>query len=150
MNLDLSKEQFETLLKMVYAANRIINGAKEPDNRVKSYDDLESFILGSAKDFGAEKLTEYDDELKKIVPSLGVLQDNDINQGVEMFVQANFWDLLTTLLSQRDFVKEYGDSVNAMGQEERMEKLFKIMEKYSSEFGANGIESLEIKSKLII
>ena len=68
MKIELTKEQYENLLEVVYLGNWMINAIRsgnKGDERIEKYDDIEQYILSFAKDFRLANFVEYNEELKQ-------------------------------------------------------------------------------------
>jgi hypothetical protein len=71
MNIDLTKEEYKTLLKIMYCGEWVLNSHKtKEDVLYKETDSLEQIIFSYAKGFKMEKWIEYDDGAKKYFPTL--------------------------------------------------------------------------------
>lgn len=70
MKIDLSKDQYKTLLMMLYCGEWVINVHKRKKDKIQlATDDLEQHIYSFAKEFGFEKFIEYDENLKMFFPT---------------------------------------------------------------------------------
>lgn len=146
MKINFTKKQFETLIKMAYVGNWVVNGVRsgrKGDERVKEYDELEEYIFSFAKDFGLEKYV--DDEDGEIYPSVD-LEDGEVRELIDYYDDDVFWNELADSLARRDFFREYGaEAISKMSVRERIEKDHPFLEKYWDETREHGIERLEIK-----
>ena len=71
MEINFTKEQFQTLLKLLYLGEWVVNSYKSKEDKLyKESDNLEQHIFSFASKFGLENLIEYDQSLKKFVPTL--------------------------------------------------------------------------------
>jgi hypothetical protein len=71
MEINFTKEQFQTLLKLLYLGEWVANSYKSKEDKLyKESDNLEQHIFSFASKFGLENLIEYDQSLKKFVPTL--------------------------------------------------------------------------------
>ena len=68
MELKLTKKQYETLMKLVYLGNWVVNGYKKEDKAADT-DHLENYIYAKAGDFGLGSLVFYDEEQDGYYPS---------------------------------------------------------------------------------
>ena len=64
MEIKLTKEQYENLLKLVFMGSWMANAFRVKDT-VKKFEELEDYIYSFAKDFGLENYVEYDEKFKK-------------------------------------------------------------------------------------
>ena len=140
MELKLTKAQYETLMRLVYLGNTVINGFREKDPVIET-DHLENYIYAKAADFGLGKLTLYDEELDAFYPTTenedAWLADHDD------YVNDLFWDELMHRLAERDLETRYGrDAVEAMSFEERGKLEQELMDKFYGEFHQNGLNNL--------
>jgi hypothetical protein len=71
MNIDLTKKQFQTLLELMYFGEWVANSYKTKEDKLyKETDNLEQYIFSYASRFGLEDWIEYDQRLKKYMPTL--------------------------------------------------------------------------------
>ncbi|MEE1072539.1 MAG: hypothetical protein U0L26_09190, partial [Cellulosilyticum sp.] len=59
MKIECTKEEFKTLMDLVYAGNLLINGPRSKEERIGQYADMEQAIYKMADSFGLEGLVEY-------------------------------------------------------------------------------------------
>ncbi|MHB8054127.1 MAG: hypothetical protein ACYDH3_02625 [Candidatus Aminicenantales bacterium] len=140
MELKLTKAQYETLMKLVYLGNTVVNGFREKEPVLET-DHLENYIYAKAADFGLGKLTIYDEDLDAFYPAAETedawlaFHDDYIND--------LFWDELMHRLAERDLESRYGrDAVEAMPAEERGKLERELMDKFYAEFHQNGLNNL--------
>lgn len=145
MKINLTKKQFETLLKMTYIGNWAVNGVRsgaEGDERIKEYDDLEKYILSFAKEFGLEKYVDASDG--DIYPSIE-MEEGEARELIDYYDEDTFWEELVSRLAMRDFSRAYSqDAIKKMDFKERIEKDHPFLEKYWGEVDEYGIKRLEI------
>lgn len=66
MSIDLTKEQFETLLKIMYCGEWVLNSYKTKEDKVSiETDKFEQYIFSFAKEYKLGKWIIYDDEFKR-------------------------------------------------------------------------------------
>jgi hypothetical protein len=71
MEIPFTKDQYKTLLQLLYFGEWVANSHKTKEDKLyKESDSLEQHIFSFASKFGIDDLIEYDDSLKKYVPSL--------------------------------------------------------------------------------
>jgi hypothetical protein len=149
MEIKLTKEQYESLLKLVYLGNWMINAIRLEDDRVKKYDEIEQYIFSFAKDAGLEKYIEFDKEYNKFFPTREFEEDPELERYREEYEDEVFWDELADRLGARDFIREYGmEAIEKMDPEERFIKEQEFIIKYEEEFEKNGLANLELLKKL--
>jgi hypothetical protein len=140
MELKLTKAQYETLMRLVYLGNTVVNGFRDKDPVIET-DHVENYIYAKAADFGLGKLTVYDEDLDAFYPTTETedawLADHD------EYVNDLFWDELMHRLAERDLETRYGlDAVEAMSAEERGKLEQELMDKFYAEFHQNGLNNL--------
>lgn len=139
MQVPLTKEQFKTLLELVYLGNWMVTSYHEdiPESKER-FEAMEAYIFSLAKDFGLDDLAEGDD-------ASGYTPSADFEQGtimdtIEDYDDYTFWDQLADNLANRDLVEEYGEeAVEGMPDQERFVKKDKLYWTYMDEFGKNGL-----------
>ena len=67
MGISLTKEQYRTLIEMVYMGEWMINATRT--KTIKKYEEMEQHIASFAKTAGLEDLIEYDPESKEYFPT---------------------------------------------------------------------------------
>lgn len=152
MEIKLTKEQYENLIKLVYLGNWMINAIRsgsEEDPQIEKYNEIEQYIFSFAKDAGLENYIEYDEEFKKFFPTQELEENPEIEQYREEYEDEVFWQELAERLGSRDFLKHYGEeTIKKMSQKERFLKQEEFIIKYEEEFEKNGLNNLEILKKL--
>lgn len=146
MKIELTKKQFENLLKLVYLGNWLTNAIRIENERIKKYDDIEQYIFSFAKEAGLEKYIEYVEDYDKFFPTKKLEENPEIMGLIDEYGEENFWDELIDKLSIRDFLEKYSETtIEKMEPIERMKKISACAQKYEEEFAKNGIENLVIK-----
>ncbi|MBM3295083.1 MAG: hypothetical protein FJY82_11265 [Candidatus Aminicenantes bacterium] len=139
MELKLTKKQYETLMKLVYLGNWVVNGYKKEDKAADT-DHLENYIFAKASDFGLGNLVFYDEELDGYYPSQET--EDAWLADFDEFVNDVYWDELMHRLAERDLETRYGqDAVEAMSADERAKLEQELMDKYFAEFQKNGMSN---------
>ncbi len=138
MQVDLSKKQYETLLKMLYLGNRVANSPVEPDSKDanKEYLEMFNYMLKQAGNFrrGTGKLA--DDVLR-------FEEDMEIQQSVEEYDDVCFRGELEGRLVARDMTDKYGEAAcQKMNPQDREKKEQVFIQKREKEFKKNGINKL--------
>jgi hypothetical protein len=71
MEIPFTKEQYKTLLQLLYFGEWVGNSYKTKEDKLyKESDSLEQHIFSYASKFGLDNLIEYDESLKKYVLTL--------------------------------------------------------------------------------
>lgn len=138
VNLELSAEQYKELIKLVYIGDWVID---EPENIVLN--DLVQVVFSKAKDAGLESLIEFDKEMNLYMPSQAF--DDEVVEIVDDYEEECFWDHLIYRMADKDLVAKMGDEAEKLTNEERIDLIDPISEKYVKEFEENGIDNLIIK-----
>ena len=143
MNLQLTKEQLASLVKLVYLGNRMANDWRT-DDVIEEYDEVESLVLAAAQKHGLGDYVDFDEETKKALPS-GELEEK-MTETVDFYNDNCFWDQLIYRMADRDFLRRYGEEASAeLDTEAGMKKEARFIERYEKEFYANGLDRLEIR-----
>lgn len=149
MEIKLTKEQYENLLKIVYLGNWMINAIRLEDEQIKKYDQVEQYIFSFAKDVGLEKYIEFDKKYNQFFPTREFEENPEMEQYRVEYDNEVFWQELADRLGTRDFIKEYGqEGIEKMDQKERFLKREEFIIKYEEEFEKNDIKNLELLKKL--
>jgi hypothetical protein len=70
MNIELSQEEYELLVEMIFTADYVYNAyLNEQDQEREKYHTLQQKIVSFAKQFKKENLVEWDDECNQLIPS---------------------------------------------------------------------------------
>jgi hypothetical protein len=148
MEIKFTKDQYDSLIKLVYLGNWMINSIRDGGKEIKKYDDVEQYIYSFAKEFGLDNLIEYDTQTKQYYPTWELDDNPEVEPYRQDYENEVFWDELTDRLARQDFVRHHGEkAIRKMSQKEHFEKLHPFIEKYEEEFYKHGIERLEIKNE---
>lgn len=147
-DLNLTDEQFRTLLKMAFYGDWICSSTKldeEMDQEDKEVRELKDYILKQAKFFKCkeyvQKFAEGDVELKEEV-------ETKYLEKVYKYDEEIFWDNLIDKLVRRDMLKKYGEiGLGKMSYIEVITKEEEFRELYYSAFENSEIDSLVLKEK---
>jgi hypothetical protein len=145
MNMDVSKEQYERLIKLVYLGNWMINAVREDADQIGEYNELEQHIYSFAKGMGLEKYVAFDEKTKRFSANWSEATAPDMERYIEEYNDENFWHELIHRLAERDLAAQYGEeTLLAMPLEQRLEKQEVVAEKYAHEFEEHGITRLAV------
>ncbi len=139
INLKLTKEQYLTLLELVYAGNLMLTSADEAGE--ERYNEAESAIFAQAKSAGMEEYAEYDDIYQGYLPTEKFEDAADMDQKLEAFQNNSFWDDLIHRLSLIDVL----NNVQSDNDDILMEALLERTSQYEEFFQEHGLESVQIK-----
>jgi len=146
IEIKLTDEQYENLIKLVYLGTWMINGIRTPDDLVEKYEDLAHYIYSHAKREIRDKYFEFDEESKRLIPTREFEEDPELDEIIDDYNEEVFWNELIFRLAGRDLLKKYGeDAIRNMSLEERAEKEYPLLQMYEEEFIKNGIKNLEIR-----
>lgn len=142
MQIELTKEQYRTLLLLVNLGDWVIN-AHEVDARNEDVDELLQHILKYHKDFGETKLVDPAPDKGKFYETREM--DDWMYKFIDEYDNETFWDELVDRLSERDFLRQHGEKkIEKMTTEQYLRELDEFEERYSKEFEENGLDNLSI------
>src|SRR4030067_758701 len=141
MEIKFTKEQYETLIKLVYLGYWMIKST-HGDEEAEKFEEIEQYIFSLAKDFKLENYIRHNKEFDKYFPTIEFEEESKVEKYISEYNDGILWDELINRLAMRDLIKKYGEDE----VEERVEKQQPFIEKYENEFSKNGIENLVLKS----
>jgi len=146
MKIELTQEQYEALLKIVYLGSWMASSTKEEPEM--EYENIEQYILSFAKDFKLEKFVGFDKKQKSYYPTEEFEDATDVIEQIEAYNEYTVWEALVLALSRRDLVKKYGaKKTEEMSDEELLEKEYPLIQKYEEEFREHGFDNLHVRQK---
>ena len=84
MNIELNKQQYKTLLTIMYCGEWVLNSHKvEHDKIYRDSEELEQVIFSFAKEAGLEKWIEYDEDTKTYMPTSKM--EEEVHIHLEMY-----------------------------------------------------------------
>ncbi|MBC7363656.1 MAG: hypothetical protein H5U07_03805 [Candidatus Aminicenantes bacterium] len=142
MQINLTKEQYEKLLDLVYLGNWMIN-AYRTDDYLEEYFEVVSHIFSHAPEAGLEGRVVKDEMEGKYLPSYEY--EESLQDFIGDYDGFCFWEELINRLAERDALKEYGNTpLDKIDFDEFMEKKSKYLEKYEKELEENGLKNFEL------
>jgi len=138
VNLELSAEQYKELLKLVFTGNWVM---EDPENIVLN--DLVQQIFAKAKDAGLEKLIAFDKEMNLYQPTVDF--EDEVVEIIDDYEEECFWDHLIYRMADRDLSEQMGEKADNLTNEEKIELIDPLSEKYVKEFEENGLANVVIK-----
>jgi len=142
MKIELSRDEYLNLVKLVYLGNWVVNAIRTEDFDTGA-NEIEQKILSYAKDQNYENLADYISDDNMFYPSVELEQL--VSKDLDAYDDENFWNSLSNHLGTRDFIQLYSqEEIEAMTDHERVTKQFECSDKYEDEFYNNGIERLQI------
>lgn len=139
MRIDLSKDQYLTLVKVLQLGNWPLGLTEANHELASKAENLEQYIFSLAGDFEAyeeiyfDKEEEYyylSDHFKETVEAI-----------IDEYEEDVFWDQLTHKLATIDLKREV--HINA-SIEEKINRLFQLKARYEKYFLENGLDKMEI------
>ncbi len=153
IGLALTKEQFKTLLNMVYVANTVANSHREEGEFLKDYDDLEQYVFSRAKEAGFPGATERHkiDEEVHHHPSVTFEHDIEVNKLLDEYDTLSAIELLAEKLAERDLETKYGpnakDRMPATDYDELLEERSQLYEREFAESGFTRVQIVGMEEK---
>lgn len=134
MQIDLTKQEFRTLLDLVYIGNWVLNSTRGED-RFQVYDDLESKLFTLCRENGMKVLCQ--DWNGTVVPSKAYMEGG-IHDAIGYYEDNVFYEILAEELSRRDM--NYPEI-----SEENYAEILGRMDRYMSEFEVSGLDHLVLE-----
>jgi len=149
MQIELSKKQFKSLLKVVYLGNWMANAHRDgsaKDPHVEEYEEIEDYIFSYAKQFGFDEyLDDEDADEGKFFPTRLFEEETGVNELHDEYNEETFWVELIDRLGERDFVRHHGiEAIRKMDSDEAYEKRWNFIEKWDKEVCENGLDNIGI------
>ena len=142
MDIKLNKSQYETLMRLVFLGNWVVNGFEDND-KDRSTDDLENYIYAKARDFGLGDRIRYDEDVDSHF--LTESQEDAWMADLDAYKNDVFWDELMYRLADRDLVARFGETnVDEMNPDERTRLEDELVDQYFKEFEKNGLDNLKL------
>jgi hypothetical protein len=146
MHLELTREQYRTLLELVFLGNWIVTSLEtEEDVETQRYDELERYIFYHAKSFG---LPEYADGERPddCYPSRRFEDESPVFDFIDEYDDQTFWEELAYRLAERDLIRQYGEEALAkLTPDERFLKKEELVNQYTDIFSETGLDNIEVK-----
>ncbi len=143
MKIECTKEEFKTLMDLVYAGNLLINGTRPQAERIKNYSDMEQMIYKMAEAFELGDLVEYSEEFGEYMPT-HEYEEDEFNDYIDEYDTSVFWEELVMRLARRDALNYAGDVDQNVTKAALKEMQLGFEEKYQEEIEANGLMNLKI------
>ena len=143
MKIECTKEEFKTLMDLVYAGSLLINGMRSQEERIEVYSNMEQHIYKMASEFGLEHLVEYSEEFGEFMPT-HEYEEDEFNDYIDAYDTNVFWEELVMRLARRDALNYAGDVDQNITKAALKQMQLSLEEKYEEEIEANGIMNLKI------
>jgi hypothetical protein len=147
MNIDVSKEEYEKLIDLLYIASIVVTGNKTRDTPVtQPYEAVVQKFYALAVQMGQSERVAYDFDLDAFLPTKKLEDSSTARSLLDEFTDESFWHELIGRLTERDLERQAGGAgkPDALSPDERFELETPIEERYLEEFERNGIERLQI------
>ncbi|MBP6909549.1 MAG: hypothetical protein KBC18_03885 [Candidatus Saccharicenans sp.] len=145
MDLNLTREQYEKLLELVYLGNWLIN-AYRTDDYLEDYSDVVSLIFSQAEKAGLEEKAVRDEMGEKYLPSFDF--EESLHDYISEYDSFCFWEELINRLAEREAIKEFGSlPLDKIDLDEFLEKKDKYLRAYEQEVEENGLKNFELVKK---
>ena len=147
MKINITKKEYRLLLDILYLGEWMLTAHdQEEAPEKKQYQDVIQKFYSYAEEMGYENLIKADKALNKYFETMEYEENSQVNEIIENYDNATFWDELVSGLALRDAQEiEGNDAFNKMSPEERIQLLYPLEEKYHEEFMANDLANLQIK-----
>jgi len=145
MTLDLTPKQYETLLKLTYLGDWMVNGIRTEDERIAEYADVMQRLLAWAADAQCGSFVEFDKKLNRFFPTAELEEHEEVKLLRETYDDEIFWDELINKLSLRDFMAaQKAASLASSLPYDAAKMRSDIIKKYVEEFDKNGVNNLKV------
>ncbi|MCP5274262.1 MAG: hypothetical protein H6936_05310 [Burkholderiales bacterium] len=147
MKINITKKEYRLLLDILYLGEWMLTAHdQEEAPEKKQYQDVIQKFYSYAEEMGYDNLIKADKALNKYFETMEYEENSQVNEIIENYDNATFWDELVSGLALRDAQEiEGNDAFNKMSPEERIQLLYPLEEKYHEEFMANDLANLQIK-----
>ncbi|RSD24439.1 hypothetical protein [Mesobacillus subterraneus] len=139
MGIDLSREQYLTLVKLLQLGNWPLGLTEADQDLVSKAEDLEQYIFSLANEFEAADEIYYDREEEYYYLSENLKET--VEAIIDEYEEEVFWDQLTHKLATIDLKREV--NINAT-IEEKINRLFQLKARYEKYFLENGLDNIDI------
>ncbi|MGA9226608.1 MAG: hypothetical protein WB217_09755 [Mesobacillus sp.] len=139
MRIELSKEQYLTLVKLLQLGNWPIGLTEADHTLVSRAEKLEQYIFSLADDFEASDQIYYDKAEEYYYLSEALKET--VEAIIDEYEEDVFWDQLTHKLATIDLKREINIDAPI---EEKINRLFQLKARYEKYFLENGLEKIDI------
>lgn len=139
MRIDISKQQYERLVKLIEYGMWVVD-SENPDSPNEDYREVEQTILAGAEDFAFNDIFLNEEE-NLLEPS--PLLQNDIFQILDSYEDMVFWDKFVYYMARKDIEKE--NLTHNYNEEQYMERLMELEDYYHEHFERFGVSKVTIE-----
>lgn len=136
MKIDISKQQFELLVKLIEYGMWVVD-SENPDSPNDDYRDLEQTILAEFQN-GNIFLNEENGLLEP-----GPVLQNEIFQVLDSYEDMVFWDKFVYYMARKDIESE--NLIHHYSEEQYLERLMELEEQYHEHFESFGVGKVKIE-----
>ncbi|PLS17136.1 hypothetical protein CVD28_13870 [Bacillus sp. M6-12] len=140
MNIQFTKKQYETLLRLTTFGNWVASSSETEMNN-DAYDRLNQYLLSFAGDYGMSELSENEAGRFELNPDY----ENKLQKIINAYEDMVFWDKLAYYLAARDIQKEAREI--AFSEEEYFARLVELEEKYHTILEKTGLENIKVEAQ---
>lgn len=146
MRIEITDEEYEKLLDLLFLAQKVLTEHKEEDNRTQSYLAVIERMFAAARDAGRQELVSFDPELNRSLPAKAVDPASELRRLFDEFSDETFWHELVYRFTERDVERQAGgrEKTLLLTDEERVRLETRLEERYMEEFSEHGIDRLEV------
>jgi hypothetical protein len=140
INLELNREQYRQVLKLLYLGQWMSLSFTDHDD--EDVLDLEQYIFSFSHDFESRDLVDYDEEVQLYFPSQEF--EEEVFDMIDDYDEFSFWEGMAARMAKRDLIRKYGDSIYDLNEDKRMEEEEALIDKYMAYFEEKGVEEINI------
>lgn len=140
MQIDLTQQQYQRLLELVFLGNWVANATRDQGAERAEFDEMEHYILSLRDQFGLDDIATYDPELQEHFVTRAF--EERMNTIIDEYDDDTFWSELAWRLAERDMMKKVTPVRQWPPEVER--QLWKLADQYEQEFQKRGLERLVI------
>lgn len=147
MTLEFTPKHYETLLKLAYLGDWMVNGIRTEDERIPEYADLMQRLFALAQEAQCGSFVVFDKKLNRFFPAPELEEHEEVKVLRESYDDEIFWDELIDKLSLRDFMAaQKAASLASSLASDAAKVRSDIIKKYVDEFDKNGVDNLGIQA----
>ncbi|MGR9050980.1 hypothetical protein ACQ4XT_20270 [Halobacillus faecis] len=141
VKLEMTEEQYETLVEMVFLGTWMVNSTKlELDEQ---FEDVRELVLAKYKEANLEDKVSYQEQIG--VHDLDVDYESKLlDTHVEEYDEFSFWDKLVEKLAEKEMTEIYGPMDGKL-TEEQMEKRLAVEEEIGRKLEETGVTKLSFE-----
>lgn len=145
MHLDLNKEQYKSLLELLFLGEWLVNGVRNPNDFIEKYPELSSYIMSKAQSFGCTDMVEVCDG--NYLLSDKVDQD-ELSSYIDHYNEHQLGEELLDQLVDRDMNAKFTKAEqDKMSDEELLRLQSEIRDMYEKELEQNGLKNFHLVPK---